>query len=1049
MSKKILKALMQLFAIISPLEIDDKKNRRLAVKTFLERQLNQEQVTSFLEVFDAYYEKYILEVQAKIARAGHNTKEQTEDQTKEQVESLKRRLLSRRAVKVLTICITINEELSQSQKTIFLFQLLEFIKGDSGKVSEQELAYVDTVAETFNLPKEDYQLARNFVLSDQKLQDATGFLIVDGHTDKAPGKKIKHLVREGLHGEIRVVFLKSTGQYFIKYLGEDEIYMNGQLLKSVQTYPFTSGISLRSQQIEPVYYSDVVSSFVKDRVGSKIVFEAKKISYKFKNGVKGLNDVGFGAQSGRMVGIMGASGSGKTTLMNVLNGAAKPSEGQVLINGIDIHAGDSDIKGMIGFVAQDDLLIEELSVYQNLYYNARLCFDNYSEEQLVCTVESTLANLGLLEIKDTQVGSPLNKKISGGQRKRLNIALELIREPAVLFLDEPTSGLSSRDSENILDLLKELSLKGKLVFVVIHQPSSDIFKMFDRLLIMDTGGYLIYNGNPIDSIEYFKSKLGYPSKNASNCLTCGNVNPEQIFNIVETCVLDEDGKLTHTRKISPREWQYLFGKKPVRPSRRKASVEDLPENSFKTPGRFGQFMVFLKRDILKKLSDRQYLVINLLEAPLLAFLLAFIIKYYHIGASNPYGYTLAGNGNLPIYIFMSVIVALFMGLTVSAEEIIKDRRILKREAFLNLSWSGYLLSKVAVQFMLSAIQALTFVIIGNTIMEIKGMYLVYWIVLFSVWASSNVMGLLISDSYKTEVTIYILIPFLVIPQIILSGVLVKFEHLNPQISSPKRIPFYGEVITARWAYEGLATYQYMNNSYRKDLYEWEKVRSNATFKSGFLIKELQNKLKFVETNQNNRDTLSKIETDLEVLRNELDAEFRERLIMHEYYDSTPTFSYPLKYAEQLYPEKLNEELFAYTETYLASLKEFYQQANSDATKQMDEITRKTDKEKYGQSYRDHTNMSLQEFVTNKNAFERITEYDGELIQKVDPIYYDPTSRFVKAQFYAPRKMAFGRFIPTIWVNVLIIWAMTLMIYILLYYRILKKFLDFFERVSSR
>ncbi len=1041
MSKKILKALMQLFAIISPLEFDDKKNRRLAVKTFLERQLNQEQVSSFLEVFDAYYEKYISEVQARIARAG--------DQTPEELDKLKRRLLSRRAVKVLSICMTINEELSQSQKTIFLFQLLEFIKSDSEQVSEQELAYVDTVAETFNLPKEDYQLARNFVLSDQKLNDAPGFLIVDGLAEKTHGKRIKHLSREGLHGEIRVVFLKSTGQYFIKYLGHDEISMNGQLLKTVQTYPFTSGISLRGQQIDPLYYSDVVSSFVKDRVKSKIVFEAKNISYKFKNGVKGLNDVSFNAQSGRMVGIMGASGSGKTTLMTVLNGAAKPSEGEVLINGIDIHAENSGIEGMIGFVAQDDLLIEELSVYQNLYYNAKLCFDNYSEAELVNTVDSTLANLGLLEIKDTQVGSPLNKKISGGQRKRLNIALELIREPAVLFLDEPTSGLSSRDSENILDLLKELSLKGKLVFVVIHQPSSDIFKMFDRLLIMDTGGYLIYNGNPIDSIEYFKSKLGYPSKNASNCLTCGTVNPEQIFNIVETCVLDEDGKLTHTRKISPKEWQDLFRKKPVRPSRRKAGLEDLPENSFKIPGKFGQFRVFLKRDILKKLSDRQYLAINLLEAPLLAFLLAFIIKYYHTGASNPYGYTLAGNANLPIYIFMSVIVALFMGLTVSAEEIIKDRRILKREAFLNLSWSGYLLSKVAVQFILSAIQAITFVIIGNTIMEIKGMYLVYWVVLFSVWASSNLMGLLISDSFKTVVTIYILIPFLVIPQIILSGVLVKFEHLNPQISSPKRIPFYGEAITARWAFEGLATYQYMNNSYQKKLYDWEKVRSNAVFKSNFLVRELQTKLEFIEKNQSNPDTLSRLESDLRVLRNELEAEYKERLNMHGYYPSTPTFSYPKKYMEQLYPDKLNEELFAYSNTYLDSLQVFYQQANQESFKELDELTKSFDKEELMESARNHTNKSLEEFVTNRSAFEHMTEYEGDLIQKSGLIYHDPTSKFLKAHFYAPRKMIFGQFVPTIWANVMVIWAMTGVLYIMLYYRALKKLLDFFERISTR
>jgi len=1048
MSKKILKALMQLFAIISPFEIiiegeqqdREKEERKRAVKTFLERLLNQEQVDSFMAVFDGYYEKYIQELQVRLDKAG--------DLTQEQIEKLVRRIYARRAVKVLTICDDINMELDQGQKIIFLFQLLEFIKGESGKPGKQELAYVDTVADTFMLPRNDYQLARSFVLSDQKLRDASGFLYVNGHKEKAPGKRARHLFREHLTGEIRVIYIKSTGQYFIKYIGRAELYMNGQLLKSVQSYPFTSGTSLRNQNIDPVYYSDVVSAFVKDEVKSKIIFEARNITYKFKDGGIGLNDVGFSEQSGRMVGIMGASGSGKTTLMNVLNGAVRPYEGQVLINDIDINGDDPGIKGLIGFVAQDDLLIEELSVYQNLYYNAKLCFDNYSDEQLVEIVESTLTNLGLAEIKDTQVGSPLNKKISGGQRKRLNIALELIREPAVLFLDEPTSGLSSRDSENILDLLKELSLKGKLVFVVIHQPSSHIFKMFDRLLIMDTGGFLIYNGNPIDSIRYFKSKLGYPSKNASSCTSCGNVNPEQIFNIVETCVLDENGKLTHTRKVSPREWQMHFRNKVVKRIREKATAEDLPENSFKTPGRMGQFKVFLIRDILKKLSDRQYLFINLLEAPLLAFLLAFIIKFYNTGESNPYGYTLAENANLPIYIFMSVIVALFMGLTVSAEEIIKDRKILKREAFLNLSRSGYLLSKVAVQFILSALQALTFVIIGNTIMEIQGMYFIYWIVLFSTWTSSNLLGLLISDSFKTVVTIYILIPFLVIPQIILSGVMVKYEHLNPKISSPKHIPFYGEMMTARWAYEGLATYQYSNNRYMKDFYHWEKLRSNASYNSAILIKNLQSKLAFIEENQDKKDTLTRIGTDLKVLRNTLATEYEQRLIMKGYYDATPTFSYPSSYLNQLYPEKLNRELFSYTNEYLSSLQEFYQETAGTAADSIDRITKQSDREKLQQLKREHTNSRLGGFVTNQNVFERLKEHDGELIQKTGLIYLDPTSRFIKAHFYAPRKMIFGKFMPTLWVNVIVIWVMTFSLYVMLYYRVLKRLLDFLERSSQ-
>ncbi|HER08035.1 MAG TPA: ABC transporter, partial [Bacteroides sp.] len=579
---------------------------------------------------------------------------------------------------------------------------------------------------------------------------------------------------------------------------------------------------------------------------------------------------------------------------------------------------------------------------------------------------------------------------------------------------------------------------------VIHQPSSDIFKMFDRLLIMDKGGYLIYNGNPIDSIMYFKSRVQHADWNESECPTCGNVNPEQVFNIVETSVLDEYGKMTHTRRISPREWSNYFREQYREDVKETASRDDLPDISFKVPGRLKQFGVFFRRDILKKLSDAQYLAINFLEAPLLAFLLAFIVKYYSEGASNQLGYTLAENLNLPVYIFMSVIVAIFMGLTVSAEEIIKDRKILKREAFLNLSWSGYLLSKVAVLFLLSAVQALTFVIVGNSIMEIRDMYFEYWLVLFSAWACSNVMGLLISDSFKTVVTIYILIPFLVIPQIILSGIIVKYENLNPKISSPKRIPVYGEIMSARWAYEGLATYQFINNRYEQNFYHLDKLMSNASFKSNYLITELQNKLAFIQRNLDNGQEDENVQAAFELLRNEIRDEYRDRMIMRAYYDATPT--YLMKDVEDLRADRVCRELVAYAREYLQALKDFYTETYKAAFTRENRIKDQFDREVLQQLERNHSNEKLEEFVTNKSTFERIIEYRGNLIQKYDPIYCDPTHPFIKAHFYAPRKMVFGSFVPTLWVNVMVIWFMNLVLYIMLYHRVLKKFLDFMERI---
>jgi ABC transport system ATP-binding/permease protein len=1027
MSEKILKALMQLFAIIARPE-SSADDRRAIVESFLIKQLNKELADEFLKVYDEFVRKF-----------------SEEDKAKSQIAS---RVLSRRSVRVLKICTNINEELTQQQKVVFLIQLLEFIKSDAEVATGQEMEFVTTVSDTFNINSEEYNSIREFVLNDKKLIASSHYLFVDNtENGRDLPEGAKHIQRRNLSGQVRVVHILSTNLYFVKYIGHAEMYINGQLLEQFKTYPLNTGASIRNQQIIPIYYSDIVSSFVEDRIKSKIVFQADHIGYKFPNGAIGLHDINFTETSGRLAGIMGASGAGKSTLLNVLNGSSKPGSGQVRINGIDIHSGDPAVEGIIGFVSQDDLLIEELTVFQNLYYNAKLCFDNFSEEQLESTVNAVLKNLGLFEIRNIQVGSPLNKKISGGQRKRLNIALELIREPAVLFLDEPTSGLSSRDSENILDLLKELSLKGKLVFVVIHQPSSDIFKMFDRLLILDTGGYLIYNGNPIDSIEYFKTRVQHADWNESECHECGNVNPEQVFNIVETSVLDEYGKLTHTRKISPQQWSKFFKEHYKEADQPTATKEDLPEISFKTPARFRQFSVFLKRDILKKISDTQYLAINFLEAPLLAFLLAFIVKYYSVSVTNKFDYTLAENSNLPVYIFMSVIVAIFMGLSVSAEEIIKDRKILKREAFLNLSWSGYLASKVAVQLLLSSIQAATFVLIGNTIMEIKGMYFEYWLVLFSSWAAANVMGLLISDSFKTVVTIYILIPFLVIPQIILSGIIVKFENLNPKISAPDRIPIYGEIITARWAYEALATLQFIDNDYNVHFYLAEKKKSVAGFKSNYLLKNLQNKVNVIMQNYRNPEDPELIESHLALIRNELEKEYNDRLVFKTYCDEIPT--YKMMNLSHLVPGRLNDSILRYTDEYIKALSAAYTEIYRIAFRESNDIKKTFDLEKLQELKRKHHNNSLEEFVTNKNEFEKIIEYKGKLIQKADPIYLDPRSKMVKAHFYAPRKMVFGNFLPTFWVNIIVIWIMTIGLYALLYYRVLKKVLDYMEGFTRK
>ena len=1019
MSESILKALMQLFAIIAASKAQAEQNN--IVETFLRHELSQELVDEYLDVYNGFYNQY---------------------RGKQTTDSKRKKAVSLSSTKILVICNVINKELVQRQKIIVLVRLLEFISYNCEEASQQELEFVQTVAENIFISDEEYRTILDFVFySSKKLPDGDNILLIDNQPSAPNGSLSKHIYSENLTGQIIVFAVKSVNMHLFVFRGIKELLLNGQVLNPNRVHVLSAGSSIRGGKIKPIYYSDIVSTYNYDKTKANIVFEVNRLEYKFNNGAVGLHSMSFLEKSGKIVGIMGASGAGKTTLLNVLNGNLKPSSGEVLVNGINVHRNNGELDGLIGYVSQDDLLIEELTVFQNLYYSAKQCFGNYSRFQLYRTVLKMLKNLGLYEIRNMRVGNPLNKRISGGQRKRLNIALELIREPSILFLDEPTSGLSSRDSENILDLLKELTIKGKLVFVVIHQPSSEIFKMFDRLIILDTGGYLIYTGDPVESISYFKSKIRQANWNDSECPVCGNVNSEQIFNIVESRIVDEYGNATQTRKISPKEWAEFFNQEVGKEKRHSVLVKRLPEINFKIPGFFKQFSIFVKRDVLAKLSNAQYMLINFLEAPLLALLLTFIIKYRNISRDNADGYVFLDNSNLPVYLFMAVIVALFVGLTVSAQEIIKDRKILKREAFLNLNKGAYLLSKVVILLFLSAFQAFTFVIIGNSVLEIHDQYFKYWLLLFAVWVNANIMGLNISDGFKTSVTIYILIPFLIIPQIILSGVLVSFDKLNPTISSPGKIPLYGELFVARWAYEALSVEQFINNDYERPLYQYEKDMQNALIKRDFWLTLLDNKLNAYERNKNNPDRAADIESDFLTIRNEIANELEDNPAVK------PLFDY-----HDITLQNMDDDLLKQLRFYFSQLRSSYISRFKSASKQKDAYIQQQQaspelKEKYLDLKRRYHNDALADFVTNNRETERVIEYNNHLYQKASPIYLDPRNKFLRAHFYAPRKRLGNYYIDTYWLNLGVIWVMSIILYVLLYYGVLRRILNSSENIS--
>lgn len=1009
-----------MFAIIA--KVDGINNTgRLIVQSFLKQQLNQEMVEQYLKIFDEYLEEY------------HKVSTRKEGAAKR---------TSLGSVKILKICSQINTELTQKQKVVVLVRLLEFIYSNND-ISPQELEFVTTVGETFNISDEEFKRAVDFVKSKSDVVLDSPFLLVIDNKDSKPNFNVKHIKSVHLEGQIRVLHIPSVGMYVMKYFGTDALYLNGQVLSQDKLYILTEGSSIRSPRVHPIYYSDIISRFLADTSKAKTTFVAEIEEYKFTTGKVGLRNVNIYEESGKLIGIMGGSGAGKSTLLNVLNGNETPSKGSVLINGINIHTEREKAEGIIGMIPQDDLLIEELTVFQNLFYNAKLCFDNLTDYEITERVNSVLTDLGLFEARNLKVGSPLEKTISGGQRKRLNIALELIREPAVLFVDEPTSGLSSRDSENIMDLMKELARKGKLLYVVIHQPSSDIYKMFDKMIILDVGGYPIYYGNPIDAIIYFKRLINHVKSDESECAECGNVNPEQIFNIIESKVLDEYGNLTRSRKISPAEWNEHYveqiEKTLVKPTEQNNSVM----STLSIPNKFKQFKVFVTRDVLSKLANSQYMSINFLEAPLLGFILAFMVRYYDTDIANKTGYIFRENENMTAYLFMSVVVSLFIGMMVSAEEIIKDRKILKREKFLNLSRISYLFSKVTILFTLSAIQMIMFVLVANSLLSIHGMYFDYWFVLFTTACCANILGLNISASFNSAITVYILIPILLIPQLLLSGVIVPFDKLNPVLTTQKNVPFSGEVMTSRWAFEALAVNQYKNNEFEKQFYVFDKKMSIASFKKDYVIAKLKGKLDRLIVSYNDPKLKEENASDLFLIQSEIKKEM----------NSTKKFKCSV--VDKLELSKFNEEVANKTAEYLDAVQQYYIKAYNVASNDKDalisKITKKDGSEAFLQIKNEYENESLSDLVKNANTLEdKILESEGELIQRTDPIYLDPPSHtFLRAHFYAPRKAIFGKYFDTYWVNMIVIWSMTLFLVIALYFDLLKKLIDGAENLVSK
>ena len=882
---------------------------------------------------------------------------------------------------VTSICSTLHGKIRPTEEALLLLRLLEFCASDALK----DFTMFQTMAEKFHIPQEQYNDFLDFV-------------------NNKPTEHIKLHHIEGFDGTLKTLLDNTTGLLIFTYLGKDTVLLNDVPVLAGAYQVWIQSSVLKNATGKPVYYSSIIDAYSKEKGEHRqesVEFCGRDINFRFPNSDNGMHDLSFTLKSGELLAIMGGSGTGKTTLLSLLNGSIRPQEGTITINGHDIS--EPATKDLIGFVPQDDLLIEELTVYQNLWFTARLCFEGMSEKDLDYRVMKTLKDLGLDAIKHLKVGSAINKYISGGQRKRLNIALELIREPSVLFLDEPTSGLSSADTEKVINLLKEQTFKGKLIIVNIHQPSSDVYKLFDRLWLLDRGGYPVFDGNPIDAITYFKEAANYADAETSACPTCGNVNPEIVLNIIDEKALSNTGEPSDERKMNPQDWHELYLKK--RPQMDAPVVKNIPASDQKKPNALKQFAIFLQRNIKTKITNVQYLCITLLVAPLLAVICALLTRF-----APPEGYTVMTNKNLVSYFFMAVIVATFTGMSGSAEEIIRDRTLLKRERFLNLSYASYIWSKIVYMAGVSLIQTLLFILIGNTIMGLHGLFTTWWIILFTTALVASLTGLLLSQCLNSVVAIYISIPILLIPQILLCGLVVSFTDLSPK-STTGNVPLLGDIIPSRWAYEALAVTSFTDNPYEKNFFDGDKEKYETQYYNMAFLYELQSQLETMKSKdsllaKSGNKYLDVIHTNLPVITAYCNM---------QPYQGDNSYESLRKYmlqAEDILKQRSNK----------ITLKQDAKIAN---------FIRQNGKESLIELKRDNFNTKLEDCVTGLDQPLMVEVVDKYIVPRKGVIFLTPLSRSGRAPFYSSEKVVGDWHIKTLWFNLFAMLIMGVIVTIML------------------
>ncbi|MFK0050558.1 FHA domain-containing protein [Streptomyces sp. NPDC090741] len=571
-----------------------------------------------------------------------------------------------------------------------------------------------------------------------------------------------------LHAEFR----SAGGRFEIHDLGSHNgTYVNGQPL------PKSGTALLGPNDIVGVGHSTfrIVGDRLEEFVDTgDVSFSARHLTVTVDGGKQILKDVTFGVPEKSLIGVIGPSGSGKSTLLKALTGYRPANEGDVLYDNRNLYKQFAELRQRIGLVPQDDILHKELKVSTALKYAAKLRFPgDTAEAERAARIDEVLRELKLDIHKDKKITS-----LSGGQRKRVSVALELLTKPSLIFLDEPTSGLDPGMDRDVMQLLRGLADDGRTVLVVTHSVAE--LSLCDKLLVMAPGGSVAYFGPPDEALNFF----GYSTW-------------ADVFSAFENY---RDYDWAGRWKGSQHYQLYAADLDAVAPQQvAMAPIQQLMPP--KAQGWGDQLWTLIRRYVSVIASDRGFLALMLILPAVLGVVSTVIPATFGLAPPKPPS---RFNGDAGTIMLILCVGMCFSGAANSVRELIKERVIYERERATGLSRSAYLMSKVIVLGFITAIQGVVICVIGFVPRDLptEGLIMPPAVELcLSVTAlgfTSMMFGLVISSLVKTaEKTMPLLVMFAIV-QVVFTGILF-------QVYDSPGLEQFAWLMPSRWAVAAAGT----------------------------------------------------------------------------------------------------------------------------------------------------------------------------------------------------------------------------------------------------